>query len=170
MKKGLINAIILALVVINLVLSVIMVFVFVPAINKTSNLVDKICTIVDLDIGEDSKEHKVDITKLSNVTVKFGEETESTVSLSPDEDGKTHYIRVSIVLGLDTTHEDYEAKSGSVDTAMGLVASSVLDVIGSYKYSEIDKAKMEQEVLKELQDLFDSEFIYSVKFNQFTIQ
>ena len=61
-------------------------------------------------------------------------------------------------------------QTGSVDTAMGLVASSVLDVIGSYKYSEIDKAKMEQEVLKELQDLFDSEFIYSVKFNQFTIQ
>lgn len=170
MKKGLINAIILALVVVNLVLSVIMVFVFVPAINKTSNLVDKICTIVDLDIGEESKDHKVDITQLANVTVKFGEETESTVSLLPGADGKAHYIRVSIVLGLDTTHEDYDAKAGSVDTAMGIIASSVIDVIGGYSYEDIDKAKMEQEVLKKLQDLFDSEFIYSVKFNQFTIQ
>lgn len=170
MKKGLINAITLALVLINLILSIVTVFVFIPAVNKTSNLVDKICTIVDLDVGKDSSEHVVDITKLTNVTVMFGDAAESTISLAKDEDGKTHYIRVGVILSLDTTHPDYKEKSPSIDTAMGLISSSIIDVVSEYKVSEVDKDKMEQEALKELQNLFGSEFIYSVDFNQFTIQ
>ena len=42
MKKGMINFVILALVLVNLVLSVILVFTFVPAVSKTNNLVGKI--------------------------------------------------------------------------------------------------------------------------------
>ncbi|MGN0375137.1 MAG: flagellar basal body-associated FliL family protein [Butyrivibrio sp.] len=170
MKKGLINAIILALVLINLILTIVMVFVFVPAINKTSNLVNKICTIVDLNAGDDSKEHEVDITKLSNVTVLFGSDTENTVSLAMDTDGKTHYIKVGLVISLDTTHPDYKEKAPAIESSMGLIASNTIDVVRSYKASEVDKTKMEQEVLKKLQNLFGSEFIYSVSFNQFTVQ
>ena len=63
-KKGMINAITLALTLINLVLTIVMVFVFVPAINKTSNLVDKICTIIDLNVADNAESDKVDVSNL----------------------------------------------------------------------------------------------------------
>lgn len=169
MKKGMINAISLALTLINLVLTIVMVFVFVPAINKTSNLVDKICTIIDLNVAEQDA-GKVDLTKLENVTVKFGEETENTVSLKVDKNGEMHYARISVVLSIDTTHVDYATKSSAINTSMGLIASKTIDVVSGYTYSAANKEAMEKEVLRELQELFDSEFIYSVSFNQFVLQ
>lgn len=169
MKKGMINAITLALTLINLVLTIVMVFVFVPAINKTSNLVDKICTIIDLNVAEQDA-GKVDLTKLENVTVKFGEETENTVSLKVDKNGEMHYARISVVLSIDTTHVDYATKSSAINTSMGLIASKTIDVVSGYTYSAANKEAMEKEVLRELQELFDSEFIYSVSFNQFVLQ
>lgn len=169
MKKGMINAITLALTLINLVLTIVMVFVFVPAINKTSNLVDKICTIIDLNVAEQDA-GKVDLTKLENVTVKFGEETENTVSLKVDKNGEMHYARISVVLSIDTTHVDYSTKSSAINTSMGLIASKTIDVVSGYTYSAANKEAMEKEVLRELQELFDSEFIYSVSFNQFVLQ
>ena len=57
MKKGMINFVILALVLVNLVLSVILVFTFVPAVSKTNNLVDKIAKIVDLNVSGNSTEN-----------------------------------------------------------------------------------------------------------------
>ena len=167
MKKGMINAITLALTLINLVLTIVMVFVFVPAINKTSNLVDKICTIIDLNVAEQDA-GKVDLTKLENVTVMFGEDTENTVSLKVDKDGD--YARVSVVLSVDTTHVDYATKASAINTSMGLIASKTIDVVSGYTYSSANKEAMEKEVLRELQELFDSEFIYSVSFNQFVLQ
>ena len=169
MKKGMINAISLALTLINLVLTIVMVFVFVPAINKTSNLVDKICTIIDLNVAEQDA-GKVDLTKLENVTVKFGEETENTVSLKVDKNGEMHYARISVVLSIDTTHVDYATKSSAINTSMGLIASKTIDVVSGYTYSAANKEAMEKEVLRELQELFDSECIYSVSFNQFVLQ
>ena len=50
MKKGVINLLILALVLVNLVLSLVLVFTFIPSIKKTNTLVDKICKIIDLDV------------------------------------------------------------------------------------------------------------------------
>lgn len=169
MKKGMINAITLALTLINLVLTIVMVFVFVPAINKTSNLVDKICTIIDLNVA-DQDAGKVDLTKLENVTVMFGEDTQNTVSLKVDKDGDMHYARISVVLSVDTTHVDYATKASAINTSMGLIASKTIDVVSGYTYATADKEAMEKEVLRELQELFDSEFIYSVSFNQFVLQ
>ena len=74
MKKGMINAIALALTFINLVLTIVLIFVCVPAINKTSNLVDKICTIIDLNVSDNTDKDKVDISDLENITVMFGTE------------------------------------------------------------------------------------------------
>ena len=171
MKKGMINAISLALTFINLVLTIVMVFVFVPAINKTSNLVDKICTIIDLNVADNADSDKVDVSDLENVVVTFGDSSENTISLKRSEgDATPHYARVSVIISLNKTHADYETKAPAIEGSMGLIASSTIDVISAYSYEEVDKEKMEQELLKELQKLFDSEFVHSVSFNQFVLQ
>ncbi len=42
MKKGMSNIFVLVLVLVNLILTIVLVFTFVPSINKTNNLVNKI--------------------------------------------------------------------------------------------------------------------------------
>ena len=75
MKKGISNIIVLALVIVNLVLTVILVFTFLPSIKKTNNLVTKICDMVDLEVGADSNKQEVTVSDLTSVTVLFGEDT-----------------------------------------------------------------------------------------------
>ncbi len=172
MKKGMVNVLILALVLINVILSAVLVFTFVPAISKTSKLVDKICTIVDLDVGSDEDSGEVSIEDLTNISVDFGGDkpTETTVSLALDSDGKTHVARLSVTLSLDSNSKDYETKKKTIESNMSLISSTILDVASSYTFSTAIKGDMEKEVLKRLQDLFDTDCIYSVSFNQFVKQ
>ena len=88
MKKSLLQIITLALVVVNLVLSALLIFTCMPAISKTSNLVDKICEIVDLDVkGSADENTTVDITKLEEVAVTFNGETTASLNLKTGDDG-----------------------------------------------------------------------------------
>ena len=82
MKKGISNIIVLALVIVNLVLTVILVFTFLPSIKKTNNLVTKICDMVDLEVGADSNKQEVTVSDLTSVTVLFGEDTTNVVNLT----------------------------------------------------------------------------------------
>ena len=83
MKKSMINFVILALVLVNLVLSVILVFTFVPAVSKTNNLVGKIAKIVDLNVSGDSTENGAPSAEdIEYVQVKFSDDETSQVSVS----------------------------------------------------------------------------------------
>ena len=55
MKKGLINLILLVLVVTNVVLTAILVFAVVPAMNSTTDLVAKVAQAIDLEKERHSK-------------------------------------------------------------------------------------------------------------------
>ena len=96
--------------------------------------------------------------------------TTATKDVTAEGDTEPHYARVSVVISLNKSHADYETKAPAIQGSMGLIASSTIDVISSYTYDEVNKEKMEQELLRELQKLFDSEFVYSVSFNQFVLQ
>ena len=166
MKKGLGNILVLALVLINLVLTVIIVFTFIPASKKTSALVDKICTIIDLDVEGQQGNDEGPVEDLENIEILSNQ----IASLSLDSEGKTHYVKLSMTISLNKGHKDYEKKKDSIDSSITLISSKLLDIIGKYQYNEIQKNKVEEEVLRELQTMFNSEFIYAVSFNQFTIQ
>ena len=110
MKKGMINFVILALVLVNLVLSVILVFTFVPAVSKTNNLVDKIAKIVDLNVSGDSTENGAPSAEDTEyVQVKFSDdETSQVFTLKQGtSDSKVHYLKLSVTIKLDKRQSDY---------------------------------------------------------------
>ena len=51
MKKNILTIIIMAATLINVVLSVVLVFAVMPAMNKTSALVDKVSSVIDLELS-----------------------------------------------------------------------------------------------------------------------
>lgn len=173
MKKSLLQIITLALVVVNLVLSALLVFTCMPAISKTGKLVDKICEIVDLDVKGSSDENTVvDITKLEEVAVTFNGDTTASLNLRTGDDGKTHVIVVGVSIILDKSHADYSAKRATVNSAMSMIDSAIIDVVTRYTMDQANNNKEEirKEILGKLQELFDSKFIYDISFTSFITQ
>lgn len=172
MKKG--NLIILAVGVINLILSVVIVFTVVPSLNKTTKLVDKICQIVDLNVGGDNKtadgDGEVGISDLDNKAVTFNGESNTTVPFATEKGESAHYARVGITVALNKKDEDYATISANFESLMSNVDNVVIDVIGSYHYDEYDKAKISADILAKLQELFGSKCIYGVSFTEWTVQ
>ena len=54
MKKNILTIIIMASCLLNLILTAVIVFAVVPTMNKTSQLVDKVATAIDLETDEEA--------------------------------------------------------------------------------------------------------------------
>lgn len=171
MKKS--NLIILALVLINLILSVVLVFTVVPSLNKTTKLIDKICQIVDLNVGADNKgndEDNVGIEDLDNKPVTFNGDANTTVPFASGKGENVHYARVGVTITLNKKSEDYANVSKNFESLMSNIDNVIIDVIGSYHYDEYDKAKISADILAKLQELFSSKCVYGVSFTEWTVQ
>ena len=173
MKKSLLQIITLTLVVINLVLTAVLALTCMPAITKTGNLVDKVCEIIDLDVtGASGENETVAVENLEEVAVTFSGKTEATINLTADVDGKNHVILLGVTLVIDKSHEDYKSKRTTVDSAMSLINNKIIDVVSKYTMAEVqnNKSELRKELLGEIQNIFSSEFIYDITFNQFICQ
>ncbi len=168
MKKGMVNILVLALALISVILNVVIVFTCVPAMKETSNLVNKICNLVDLDLNGSTGEDTVPIENLSFVEVKFGKDT---MNLALGKDGTAHYASIAVSIGLNTKHKDYTAKLPAVTSAMSNIASEIITIVGKHEFNEPNlKENLQREILVALKELFDSDCIYTVSISQFVVQ
>lgn len=78
MKKNILTIVIMASTVLNLVLTIIMVFSIVPAMNKTNKLVDKVASVIDLEL-EKEEDKNYDVKDLEPFDIPF--ENKQTLSL-----------------------------------------------------------------------------------------
>lgn len=174
MKKNTLTIIVLTLTVINLVLNVLIIFSILPMADKTNNLINKVAEVVDLEIAP---QFKTDAPVLSvgdidsrTITTSDGS-TKHTVSV-PGTDGKNHYVVTGVIVSLDMTHEDYKKLSEGFDNAMALISSKVDSVISSYTYENVltSKNEIQEQLLQEVRGLFQSDMIYDVSLQGFTVQ
>lgn len=165
MKKSMLNVITLALVLINLVLTVILTFSLVSTNNKTNTLIGKVAEIIDLDVAgvtESNTGSSSSIADITYVDVTNGDDTDIIVSFI--ENSKTRYAVLTVSLGLDTKAKDYETVSTAVTNGMKVVVNEVTNEANKYTYSTISasKATIEANLLATLQDTFQTETITSV--------
>ncbi|MDD6796821.1 MAG: flagellar basal body-associated FliL family protein [Bacteroides sp.] len=171
MKKSMLNVITLALVLINLVLTVILTFSIVSTTKKTDNLITKVAEIIDLDVGGGLSSAKEDATlsvgDLETVDVKNSDDTTKITLSLLDSNNKIHYAQVSVVITLNKKSKDYSSKRASIDSGMQLIVNNVNSVVASYTYDTAlqNKSNMEAELLSKLQNLFQTDMIHSVAIN-----
>lgn len=174
MKKNTLSIIILTLTLINLVLNVLIIFSVIPTANRTNNLITKIAEVVNLEITPqllaENVVLKVDDIDSRTITTPDGT-TKHTISV-PGADGKNHYVVTGVIVSLDTTHEDYKKLSEGFDNAMVLITSKVDSVISSYTYEDVlsSKNEIQEQLLQEVRSLFQSNMIYDVSLQGFTVQ
>lgn len=173
MKKGLSNIIVLAIALVNLVLTAVLMFSVLPSVKKTNNLVDKIAQIADLNIsGDKSKEEEVGIEDLDVVAITFdGESTSTVATLKVGDDKEIHYVKVSLSMSLNKKSADYESTSKNISSAMGLIDGTVLDVISKYTFDTVTKEALEKDITESLSALFNSDdLVHSVAISQYLVQ
>lgn len=166
MKKNLLTVLILALLIVNIVLTSIMMISVTSTNKKTAQLVDNITTVMKLELttpgseGEDIVEVSLADTEVYNLGSAM------TIPLAADAEGKKAYMLCEIGFSMNTKNKDYKSygeqiSGGEMDT---LIKDAINTVVGSHTETECrnDMDGLKAEILKAVQDLFQSDFIYKV--------
>ncbi len=173
MKKNLISVLILALLIVNVILTGVMMFSVTSASKKTAALVDDIASALNLELSSDSASVDEDVNAVSlGDTIVYDIEDEFTVKLKKGMDGEDHYGLFSVSLSLNIADEDYKEYGETVANYESKIKSIVIDVVSSYSNDEADEKKDEMldEILNQIQTMYDSKFIYEVMFRNVTFQ
>ena len=167
MKRNLLSIIILALLVVNIVLSAIMMVTVSSASKKTAALVADISTIIGLEIDGLPQGEAAKSTPSMADTAVYNLSEELTIPLKNDEDGKSHYAVGNVSLSMDMKHEDYKTFSETMADREGLIKDVVFAVMANYTMDEArsNTEQIKAEILAKVQELFGSDFIYSVSYN-----
>lgn len=173
MRKNLISVIILALCIVNLILNALMVFVFVPSIKKTDNLVTEIAGILNLELDREALNSGVASVSIDNVE-NYSLSDSTTINLKNDGTGVNHCAYISIAISMDGSSEDYAALSAKLPDTESWVFDVTRSVVQEYTYAEINDAEIQnivkQEIVEGLQEKYQTDCIYDVTFSTFMTQ
>lgn len=172
MKRNLLSIIILALLVVNLVLTSIMMVNVSSASKKTAELVGDITEVLKLELsdGAGAGALRQEVPMEDVEVYKIADQM--TIPLTPDEDGTPHYCLVSVALSMNTKNSGYKAYGADLASKESLITGEVYEVIGSYTLAEAQANKdlMRDDILRRVQSMFDSDFIFQVSFSDIIFQ
>ena len=166
MKKNLMSVIILALVFANFILTALLVFTVLPQTKKANKLIEDVCAAIDLDLnsGKVTGTSNVPMEQIEVFKLNNGETT--TLSFAQGEDGKAHYLVASISISINNKSDNYSVYGSDLTSKESLIASDINNIIGKYTMEQYlaDKDSVRDEILKDLQNMFGSDFIVGVNF------
>jgi len=170
MKRNLLSIIILALLVVNIVLSAIMMISVSSASRKTAALVADISTIIGLEINGLPQSDAAASVSMAD-TAFYNITDELTIPLKTGEDGASHFAVGNVSLSMNSKHKDYATYSESITNGDmdGVIKDIIFAVIGNYTMDEAKSSagseQIKTEILTKIQERFGSDFIYGVSFN-----
>ena len=171
MKKNMISIVILALMIVNVVLTAIMMFSVTGTAKKTSALVDNIATAMSLELAaSDGSEAEKPSVPLSDIaTYSISEKMTIPLKIELNADGKEelHYFISNITLSMNTKADGYKDYGEDLLNWENLIKAEIEKVIQSHTLSEVrnNQDQVREEILESIQRLFESEFIFNVSFS-----
>ncbi len=170
MKKNLLSVLILALLVVNIVLTAVMMFSVMGTNNKTAQLVTNIATVLELELTVPGEEEEVVISLADTAEYKLSAAmtipltTEYITTESGGTQKKERYIMCEIALLMNTTHEDYEVYGEGIASRETVIEDVITSVVGAHTETECrnEMEEIKAEILEEIQELFQSDFIYKI--------
>lgn len=162
MKKNIITIIILAMCLINIILSAVLIFVIVPTANKSIALTNKVAQIIDLELeSPDNAITNLGVSDIENYLID--ERLTCILAKSGDKD---QYAVLYLSLSLNKTHDDYGDLQPYISEYENNIKEIVSDEFGKYTKDEAKemKDKIREQVTIRIQELFQSDFIINVSF------
>ncbi|MCR4691096.1 MAG: flagellar basal body-associated FliL family protein [Lachnospiraceae bacterium] len=168
MKRNLLSVLILALVLVNVGLTVVMMISVTGTNKKTAALIDSISMVLNLEIEKKQEEEPVPIADLDVYAIP----EEMTILLKPDANGGAHYAMVSVSIVMNSKDEDYATYQPMISQRESLIKSEIMEAFGSYTKEEVesDNSIVANDIKQRLQDLFGSKFITDISFQKLVTQ
>lgn len=169
MKKNLLSVIILALLIVNIVLTSIMMFSVTGTSKKTAALVSDIASVLSLELeaggGDEAAKTAVEVS-MENMDVYDISEV-LTIPCKRGEDGKDHYYITNVALSMNKKDKGYKKYQETLAEKESIIESEIFEVFRNYTLDEVleDTDAIKAEILERIQKMFDSEFIYKVSFS-----
>lgn len=173
MKKNLMTVLILVLLLVNIILTSVLMFSVMNTNKKTAQLVSNIATVMNLELTLPGEKEQV--AWEDTYVYSLGSSLTIPLAAEQTEDGSTgtqRYIMFDVALSMDMTHKDYKAYSATVAEKESLIRDAIRTVVNTHTESECRKElengmeNMKAEILKALQDLFQSDFIYNIAISE----
>lgn len=171
MKKNLMTVVILALVLVNLILTAILTITVLPETKKANELITQVCSAINLELESGSvtsDASSVPIDKLATYDISDS----MTINLKDSGDGKDHYAVITVSLFMNKESKGYKSFGESMEEKKNLVMSEITSVVSGFTYDEFksNQQGVQDAIVADLQKLFDSDFIVSVGFPTVTCQ
>lgn len=171
MKKNIFSILALAISIMNLLLSILIVFTLVPSAIKTNNLIGKVASSIDLEI--DSIEASDGANKsipLSDLEVY--DMGELTITLKKEQDtSRNHYALVSPSLSIHTKHKDYKKLNPELKSYEAYIIEIITDEFSKYTANNVieNKEEIKEEILSKLTQIFNSDFIVDISISKLIV-
>lgn len=175
MKKNIFTIVIMALAAINVILTAVIVFTTVPAMNRTNKLIQQISTMVDLELegSEENQDAVVSVKDKEVHTFKNSTETTITINLKKSANGEAHYAQLDAVyVTVNKAADDYEDLAALLDSKGSDVIDIVTKTMRTYDYETITTgdSQLKSEIVEQLQVFFESDTIIDVTFDNLRYQ
>lgn len=175
MKKNMLTIVVIAISLVNLILTAVIMFSVVSSAKATNALVSDIASIIDLELENDTSKNKVAMGDMDVVTF----ETPVQINLKSSGDDKDHYAVIDqISIYLIKTEDDYKTLSESMknkETKSGY--ESTIDEIVNNQFSQYTKEEVQNNreaikavALKAIQDKFGTQTIAELAFKNLRLQ
>ena len=172
MRKNLLSVIIIALLVVNIVMTAFMMFTVIPANKKTVALVGDVAAAMNLELSDPSIMAGATVGVSVEDTVTYDIADQMTISLRRGDDGKDHYAMCSVSFSINTQHEDYKTYQPMLAAKESKIKSEIIEVVGQYTKEEAQANVhgIEEAILAKVQAMFDSTFVYEAYFRDIKFQ
>lgn len=173
MKKNLLSVLILVLLIVNIALTAVMMISVTGTNKKTADLVTSIATVLNLELYSPGGVAVADVPLSETETYVMAEMMiPLAASTVVGQDGnvsvstKQVYIVFTPSLLQNTEHKDYKKLGGEENMAAAdsLIQDAINSVVGTHTLEDCQNnfEDIREEILREVQKLFDSDFIYKI--------
>ena len=171
MKKNLLSVLILALMIVNVAISVITMISITGTNKKTAALVDTIATVLNLELVTDDEGEGPAISLADTEIYSIADQM--TIPLNTNGESKQTYMICKISLSINMKDEDYKTyNSQTIGTYEPYIKQAVEGVISSYDMEYLsnsaNREEVKKEVLEAIQKWLDSKVVYDISISDVT--
>ena len=171
MKRNLLSIVILALVLVNTVLTVVMMISVVGTANKTSALINGISEALSLEIESQEASAGPAAVPMTDIVV-YTIPDSMTIPLAEGSDGAAHYCLLQVSFSINNKSEGFTTYGADLSAQESLIKDEIYNVVGKYTLEEAKSKQdiIKQQILEKVQAMYDSDFIFNVSFGECLFQ
>lgn len=171
MKKNILTIIVIAICVVNMVLTSVMLFVMLPAFSSMNKIVTQVSSILNLELESGDNTYSLADLEVKTVTFDAGGNSQ-TINLMPSGDNESHFgIITGVKFNLNTTAEDYKDVVDIIDNKSSILMGIVKEVIGSFTIDTISESAVKEQAMEKMADkLGGSRCIVDISLDGFMYQ